>query len=123
MSLLMLGLFAVIFFIYINYRDDVFILTNQRIIEIEREFFFIYEDRIETEYKNLRDIKVQMNFLGHLIDIGDVYIETPGGMPNIEFKSVSHPFFVQDKIYEIKGSKEKADEIKKDNDRKEELHL
>ena len=123
MSLLMLGLFAVIFFIYINYRDDVFILTNQRIIEIEREFFFIYEDRIETEYKNLRDIKVQMNFLGHLLDIGDVHIETPGGMPNIEFKSVSHPFFIQDKIYEIKGSKEKADEIKKDNERKEELHL
>jgi len=123
MSLLILVLLGVIFFIYINYRDDVFILTNQRIIEIEREFFFIYEDRIETEYKNLRDIKVQMNFLGHLLDIGDVQIETPGGMPNIEFKSVSHPFFIQDKIYEIKASKEKADDIKKENDRKEELHL
>ncbi|TMB86872.1 MAG: PASTA domain-containing protein [Chloroflexi bacterium] len=44
-------------------------------------------------------------------------------MPNIDFKSVSHPFFVQDKIYELKGHKEKADETKKDNERKEELHL
>src|SRR6266851_4688307 len=79
---------CVLFLIYVNYIDDVYILTTHRIIEIERQFLFFYEARTETEYKNLRDIKVQMNFLGHLIDIGDVYIETPGGMPNIEFKSV-----------------------------------
>ncbi len=123
MSVAILGLLIAIFFTYVNFVDDVYILTNQRIIDIERNFLFFYEARTETEYKNLRDIKVQMNFLGHLIDIGDVYIETPGGMPNIEFKSVSHPFFVQDKIYELKGHKEKADETKKDNERREELHL
>ena len=123
MSVAILGLLISMFFTYVNYVDDVYILTNQRIIEIERNFLFFYEARTETEYKNLRDIKVQMNFLGHLLDIGDVQIETPGGMPNIEFKSVSHPFFIQDKIYEIKASKEKADDIKKENDRKEELHL
>ena len=123
MSAAILGLLIAMFFTYVNYVDDVYILTNQRIIEIERNFLFFYEARTETEYKNLRDIKVQMNFLGHLIDVGDVYIETPGGMPNIDFKSVSHPFFVQDKIYELKGHKEKADETKKDNERKEELHL
>lgn len=123
MSVAILALLIAIFFIYVNYVDDVYILTNQRIIEIERQFLFLYEERIETEYKNLRDIKVQMpTFFHHLLDLGDVYIETPGSMPDIVFKSVGHPFFVQDKIYEIKANKEKADEAKKENERKEELH-
>jgi hypothetical protein len=124
MSAIILGLLITIFLKYINYADDVYLLTNQRIIEIERKFLFLYEERIETEYKNLRDIKVQMrSFVNFLFDVGDVYIETPGSMPDIIFKSVAHPFFIQDKIYEIKGYKEKADETKKENERKEELHL
>ena len=122
-SVAILGLLVTIFFTYVNYVDDVYILTNQRIIEIERQYLFLYEDRLEAEYRNLRDIKVQMrSFLNFLLDVGDVYIETPGSMPDIVFKSVAHPFFIQDKIYEIKGYKERADKTEKDNERREELH-
>jgi len=123
-SLTILGLLAAMVVIYINYAADVYILTSNRIIDVERQFFFLYEERTVTEYKNIRDIRVEMpNALGFLLDIGDVHIETPGSTPNIIFKSILHPFFIQDKIYELKGFKEKEDSIKKDNERREELHL
>ena len=120
--LVALALLVVIGLITINYVDDIFILTNKRVIDIERKYIFFYEARVEAEYKNIRDIKTRINnLIQNILDVGSVYVETPGNNPDINITLVDHPFFITDKINEIKSFKEKADKAKNKNERQDEL--
>lgn len=124
MGLVVLGILIAAGIIYVNYVDDVYILTNKRIIDVERKLIFAFESRIEAEYKNIRDIRVTVsNVLERFLDIGDVYVETPGSKEtDISFDNVDHPFTLQDQIATIRSHKDNVDKAKKETDEKKLLY-
>lgn len=109
--------------LYINYADDVYILSNKRIIDIHRRFIFL-EESIDLEYKNIKDIKVEIpSVVQHFADVGTVSIgAAESKAPPIKLLTIDHPSSVHEKILEIKNHGTKAEEVKKENDLKKELH-
>jgi membrane protein YdbS with pleckstrin-like domain len=86
--------------VYLNYADDVFILTTDRIIDIDRFVFIFFEGRKQAEYSRVQDVSVSVDsLLGRILNYGDIMVETAGRLPNIEMSDIPEPFMVQDLIF------------------------
>lgn len=82
----------------LDWWNDNFIVTTQRVIHIERVQLF-FESREEAPLNRIQNVLVKMEgLLPNLLYYGDVVIETAGARP-ITFKSVSKPRKVQRIIF------------------------
>lgn len=104
-------MFFVIFYLVINYIDDIYILTSKRVIDIDRKFIFLDKEHLSIEYGQIKNVRVVVrNPIYLAMDIGSVIVETPGNNPDIVMDLVNHPFSIQDKIFALKRYKEKQEE-------------
>ena len=90
-SLFYLNAWLMYFHEFIDYRLDVWILTDQRIINIEQEGLF---SRTISELNIARVQDVTSEVQGHLqtlLDYGNVYVQTAGEQQRFIFENVPHP--------------------------------
>jgi uncharacterized membrane protein YdbT with pleckstrin-like domain len=105
-----------------NYVDDVFILTNQRIIDIDRTYFIFAESRRETLYRSVQDVSINLPLIGRFFSYGHINVETAGRAPNIEMRNMSHPRRTQERIFAlINADRERRAEADRKSQHKE-LH-
>jgi hypothetical protein len=92
-----LALVLLIAWIVIDWGNDYYIVTNQRVVWLEK-VIGIYESRQESPLSTILSVGVETDQLGRIFDYGDVIVRTFVG--KIPFNNVSHPEQAQHMIEE-----------------------
>ena len=91
-------LVPMLLFQYFNWINDIYILTDRRIIDIYR-IPLVKEDRREALLEQIQNVSVTLpSFLSRVLDMGDVFVETAGKAENFFFRTVHHPTAVKDEV-------------------------
>ncbi len=87
----------------LDWENDHYILTNQRVLHIER-VYFLFESRKEANLGKIQDVAVKMpTVIANALHFGDVVIQTAGTTGQIKFDSIPEPRKVQRQIFKEAG--------------------
>lgn len=91
--------FAFINFLY--WYFNVYIVTNQRIVDVDW-YSLVHREVNVSQISKIQDITAnQIGVLSGLFDYGHVLIQTAGTEPNFEYSNVPHPQLVARKLQEL----------------------
>lgn len=91
------------------YTNDIYILTNQRIINIDQSGFFARRVS-EAELENIQNVTYEIKGpIRSFLNFGGIQIQTAGSAPGLLLKNVENPHFVQEKIVSLQKSLSKKD--------------
>ncbi len=96
-----LFLWVFFFFSFIDYYLDVWIITNERIINIEQKGFFA---RIVSEQRlsRIQDVTSEVEgFFPTIFKYGNVYVQTAGAKERFFFHEISNPDQVRNIIIKL----------------------
>lgn len=86
---------------FVDYYLDVYIVTNERIIDISQNGFFRREIS-ELHLHQVQDVSAtEKGALPTLFHYGDVSIQTAAEQKNFIFRSIPHPYRVSKKIVDL----------------------
>lgn len=93
------------FLIWIDYYFDVWIITSERIINIEQKGLFM-RNVSEADYSKVQDVTAEVKgFFPTIINFGDVYIQTAAETNRFVFRTISNPYGTKDLIMQLQRSK------------------
>lgn len=88
---------------FLDWENDHYILTNQRVLHIER-VYFLFESRKEASLGKIQDVSVQMpTVIANALHFGNVVIQTAGTAGQIKFDSIPEPRRVQQLVFKEAG--------------------
>ncbi|MBI3159073.1 MAG: cyclic nucleotide-binding domain-containing protein [Chloroflexi bacterium] len=84
----------------IDWRNDFFMITNRRVIWLER-VLLQSDSRREAPLSAIQSVNVDRSFLGRLLDFGQVNVRTFTGTGSLTLTNVSQPRLFQGNIEEL----------------------
>lgn len=100
-STYLLFILGLLLYGFVDYYLDVYIITDERIVDIKQIGFFKREIA-ELHLREVQDVSAQVNgFFPTMFHFGDVMIQTAGERENFIFTAVPHPYQVSKKIADL----------------------
>ncbi len=88
------------FLIWINYYLDIWIITDERIVNIEQKGLFLREAS-DLEFSKIQDVTTEVvGLIPTILNYGDVYIQTAGEVERFKFRQVPDPYALKSLIME-----------------------
>lgn len=89
------------FFIWIDYYFDIWIITSEKIINVEQRGMFI-RSVSEVKFERIQDVTVEViGMIPTILNYGDVFIQTAGEKERFIFRQVAEPYKLKDTIMEL----------------------
>lgn len=100
-STLVLSLWLYGFLVWIDYYLDVWIITNERIVNIEQKGLF-NRHVSELRFARVQDVTSSANGLvATALNFGDVYVQTAAEQERFVFRQVGDPFAIKDEVMRL----------------------
>ncbi|MEA1926398.1 MAG: PH domain-containing protein [Patescibacteria group bacterium] len=110
-SFLYMFFWCLVFIVWIDYYLDVWIVTDQRIVNIEQKGLFRREIS-ELEHSKIQDVTTEIHgIIATLLKFGYVYVQTAGERSRFVFKQVPNPVLVRTLIMKLQKQVIKREKI------------
>lgn len=88
------------FLIWIDYYFDVWIITSERIVNIEQKGLFLRETS-DLQFSKIQDVTSEViGLIPTVLNYGDVYVQTAGEIERFKFRQVPDPYAIKSLIME-----------------------
>ncbi len=86
------------FLVWIDYYFDVWIVTNERIVNIEQKGLF-NRHISELRFSRVQDVTASVDgLIPTMLNFGDVYVQTAAEQERFIFRQVGDPFKIKDRV-------------------------
>jgi len=97
------------FLVWIDYYFDVWIVTNERIVNIEQKGLFVRQTS-ELNFPRVQDVTSTVEgFIPTILNFGDVYVQTAGEKERFTFRQVPDPLHIKDVVMRLTKSALESD--------------
>ena len=85
---------------YLNWRDDYFVLTTQRVVHIER-VWPLAMDSEESPLDNIQDVyEVRYGLTANILNFGNLVLQTAGETVDIDMDNIPNPSHLRELIFQ-----------------------
>jgi len=100
----LLFIWLYVFLIWVDYYFDVWIITNERIVNIEQKGLFNREVS-ELRFSRIQDVtSVVDGFVPTILNFGDVYVQTAAEEERFVFRQIPDPYTIKDMVMRLSRS-------------------
>lgn len=97
----LLLLWVYLFLVWTDVYFDVWIITNERIVNIEQKGLFVRHIS-ELRFSQVQDVTSEVEgFIPSILDYGEVFVQTAGEQTRFIFRNVPNPIGIKDLIMRL----------------------